>query len=152
MLDWKRYIDEGRVKRSQISLDVRNQKISHDDLLELIADPQISQAFFGSELRGKKPESEWDKNYLNLISYASVGEVFNAEYLLYLENVANKVNAARKRKRALLGAAVIIAIIIITVIAILVASSTPSSRLQSARYEREDNLTLCERKDCRCQI
>lgn len=124
MVELSRYIENGKVKRGVITQDIKNQRLSHAELEELINNPEISSSFFGKEVDGKKPETEWDEAYLRRLSYASIGEVFNAEYLLYLEKVADKVSKAKNRPSKKLFERIAVAVAVIAVIAIVIALLT----------------------------
>lgn len=124
MVELSRYIENGKVKRGVITQDIKNQRLSHAELEELINNPEISSSFFGKEVDSKKPETEWDEAYLRRLSYASIGEVFNAEYLLYLEKVADKVSKAKNRPSKKLFERIAVAVAVIAVIAIVIALLT----------------------------
>lgn len=118
MFNKQRYIDGDRVKSELIALDIRYRKISHDDIMSLISDPQISAAFYGEVYKDKVPESRWDEDYLEELSYAVISEGFNEDYLLYLEKVANTV-AARKNHQKLVVGGVVLAVAVVAVVAVV---------------------------------
>lgn len=72
MVELSRYIENGEVKRGVITQDIKNRRLSHTELEELINNTKISSSFFGKEVDKKKPETEWDEAYLRRLSYASV--------------------------------------------------------------------------------
>lgn len=120
MMDKKRYFDNGKFLREDIASDIKYRRISHEDLLALIADPAVSGAFFGGGSPDRRPREQWDEHYLDKVSYEAVSESFNRDYLLYLEEVANEV-AKKKRNRRLLAGGIVLAVaaavVIITVLA-----------------------------------
>ena len=124
MIELNRYIENGEVKRGVIAQDIKNRRFSHVELEELINNPEISSSFFGKEVDEKKPESEWDEAYLRRLSYASVGEVFNADYLLYLDKVADKVSKAKSRSSKKRFESVAVAVAVIAAVAIVIALLT----------------------------
>lgn len=116
MIDKKKYIDGDRVARSKIAMDIKRCKIRKSDLDILIADYDIQKAFFGHGFSDRKKESEWNKEYLDTLSYAVVAEAFNPEYLYYLCEVAEYVNKIEndnikrknRNKKLIIGASVLI--------------------------------------------
>lgn len=112
-----KYIIDGKVAINEIVIDIKYRKLNREDILKLAEDPQIKDSFFGGEFRHKKPKSEWDKDYLNLVSCGAIAESFNLEYMLYLNEVAEYVEQVRKKKMIItkgvaIGAAVGVAAII----------------------------------------
>lgn len=96
MIDTKKYIVDGVVEREKIAMDIKYRVISKQDIISLMNVPAIRAAFFGEGYSDKKPQSSWNKEYVDKLSYAVVSEAFNEEYLLYLDDVseyvANKEN------------------------------------------------------------
>ena len=119
MIDVNRYIADGKVLRSKIARDIKYGVITKAELDALISDKLISSSFRGNEYNSKKPRSEWNKEYLEELSYAAIAESFNADYLNYLFEVATYVNNSKKPKTIkpvlwiALGILIVIAIIII---------------------------------------
>jgi flagellar motor switch/type III secretory pathway protein FliN len=95
MLNFNRYIINGNVARYRIVGDIANQKISHDDLLQLLSDARIKDSFIGTDFTQKAPKSQWSADYLQRLTYKSMEQAFNEDYLLYVEEVSHAV----KRKR-----------------------------------------------------
>lgn len=124
MVELSRYIENEEVKRGVITQDIKNRRLSRAELEELINNPEISSSFFGKEVDAKKPEAEWDEAYLRRLSYASIGEVFNADYLLYLEKVADKVSKAKNRSSKKLFERIAVIVAVIAVITIVIALLT----------------------------
>lgn len=116
MVELSRYIENGEVKRGVLTQDIKNRRLSHSELEELIKNPEISSSFFGKEVDEKKPEAEWDEAYLRRLSYASVSEVFNADYLLYLEKVAAKVSKVNSQSSRKLFGNIAVAVAVIAVV------------------------------------
>ncbi len=119
MVDKQRYFDGNRVKREIIVQDIRYRRLSHDDLLLVISDPEISAAFYGKFFEDKIPKNQWDEEYLEKLSYAVVSESFNKDYLLYLEEVAGSVSAQKNNSKIVIGGivltAAVIAVVVVTV-------------------------------------
>lgn len=105
------YITNGKVARDKIAMDIKYRKISRDEIEELCKDQRITASFIGSSYSDKRPKQEWNKEYLGRLSCAVVGEAFNREYLLYLDEVAGFVSKA-KLKRVIVNGAVMILVII----------------------------------------
>lgn len=92
MADLSRYIEDGDVKRVRIANDIAAGKFTQEFLSELLRHPAVKDAYFSHVKLERKPESEWTKEYLNLLSNAVVAENFNEEYLRYLFEVAQYVH------------------------------------------------------------
>lgn len=114
----EKYFENGRLKRESIAMDIKYHKISHDDLMSLIADPEISKNFIGDTYKNKVPREEWNEQYLDQLSYAVVGESFNKDYLLYLEQVANGMGKKKINTKIIVGGGVLV-IAVIVLIAVL---------------------------------
>lgn len=116
MIYEKEYIVDGVVEREKIALDIKYGKIKKSDLDVLISNNDIKEAFFGDGFHDKKPKNQWNKEYLNILSYVCIGEAFNAEYLYYLSEVAEYVNHMENEKikhkntnkKLIIGASVVI--------------------------------------------
>lgn len=122
-MNTSRYIKDGTVDREKIALDVRDGRISHAELETLVSDPSITKAFFGVTCSNKRPQSEWNEDYLRQLSYAVVSDAFNADYLFYLEKVASTVRnnkAGRTNSGVNKGVIAVIATIVVVVIAAIV--------------------------------
>jgi len=105
------YILNGEVARNRIALDIKYRKLNRSDIEQLIINPQITSAFIGSTFSKKKPMKDWNKSYLDELSYVAVAESFNRDYLLYLEEVADFV-AKAKIKKIIIGAVIVVLVII----------------------------------------
>lgn len=92
MADLSRYIEGGDVKRVRIANDIAAGKFTQEFLSELLRHPVVKDAYFSHVKLERKPESEWTKEYLELLSNAAVAENFNEEYLRYLFEVAQYVH------------------------------------------------------------
>lgn len=111
MADLSRYIEDGKVNRVRIANDIAAGKFTQEFLSELLWHPAVKDAYFSHVKLERKPESEWTKEYLNLLSNAAVAENFNEEYLRYLFDVAQYVhqrgqNNPQKKTLLLVGAVV----------------------------------------------
>jgi len=107
------YLKNGEVVRAKIALDIKYRKLKGADLKKLVVDPIIKSAFFGASYNDKKPRSAWNKEYLDLLSYAAIGESFNQDYLLYLDAVADHVVKIKQKKFILAGITFVVIIVII---------------------------------------
>lgn len=94
------YIVDGEVAREKISMDIKRRKLDRAGIERLCLDPDIQAAFFGAGYNDRRPQGEWNKDYLDRLSYAVVGECFNREYLLYLAEVAEYVSKTTSQKGA----------------------------------------------------
>lgn len=115
MINVQKYIVDGTVAREKIAMDIKYRSIKKNDIEILIKDPVIKKSFFGDGYADKISRNKWDKEYLEKLSYAVVSEAFNSEYLLYLDEVADKVskdNSGLLRKRH----PVIISLLIVCII------------------------------------
>lgn len=134
MIDVNRYINDGKVMRSKITRDIKYGAITKNELDALISDKLICCSFRGSEYKNKKPKSEWNKEYLEELSYAAIAESFNADYLHYLFDVATYVNSNRnqkKRKPLLWIALLILAIILVITVIILTQNNSGVNNKES---------------------
>lgn len=95
MPDVNNYIDDGKVARERIAMDVKYRKLKGKELEKIVNDPKIQSAFIGDKFSKKVDKKDWTKDYLERISCAVVAESFNADYLFYLDEVAEYVE---KRK------------------------------------------------------
>lgn len=106
-----KYIVNGEVARDKIAMDIKYRKLDRFGIEELCKDPIVKNAFRGSAYTDKRPKREWNKEYLGRLSYAVVGEGFNRDYLLYLDEVADFVFKATFRKVIVAGVIVMLVII-----------------------------------------
>lgn len=119
MINKEKYFENGRLKRESIAMDIKYHRISHEDLISLISEPEISTEFYGDTYKDKVPRNEWDEKYLDKLSYAVVGESFNKDYLLYLEQVANGIEKEKSNTKIIIGG-IILAVAVIAFIVVLV--------------------------------
>ncbi len=92
------YIENGAVRRDKIAMDIKYGRLDRAAIESLCDNPQIKAAFFGTNYADKKPRGLWNKEYLDLLSYAVVAESFNRDYLLHLNEVAEYVAKPTGRK------------------------------------------------------
>lgn len=92
MIDAMKYVVDGVVEREKIAMDIKYRVISKQDISDLVKNSMIKTAFFGNGYTDKKPQSSWDRDYVDKLSYAVVSEAFNEEYLFYLNEVAEYVS------------------------------------------------------------
>lgn len=98
MVDFPRYIEDGKVNRVLIATDIAAGKCTQEILSELLRHPAVKGAFFSHIELERKSESEWTKVYLDLLTNAVVAEIFNEEYLRYLFQVAQYVRQSGSTK------------------------------------------------------
>lgn len=98
MVDFPRYIENGKVNRVRIATDIAEGKCTQEILSELLRHPAVKDAFFSNIELERKSESEWTKVYLELLKNAVVAENFNEEYLRYLFQVAQYVRQSGPTK------------------------------------------------------
>ena len=115
-----KYLVEGKVDRAKIAMDIKYRELKRDEIEMLLKDPRIKDSFIGTGYNDKKPQSEWSKDYLNILSYAAVAESFNRDYLLYLDSVADYVIKIKQKK-------ILIVVVIAGVMYITTTKSTASS-------------------------
>ena len=116
MFDKNRYMIDGKIERGKIAMAIKRGKIQKNDIDILISDNDVQKEFFGRGFSNKKPKTEWNKKYLNILSYDVVAEAFNPEYLYYLNEVAEYVNKIEndnikrknRNKKLIIGASVLI--------------------------------------------
>lgn len=92
------YIIDGKVARQKISMDIKYRKLDRAGIERLCLDPAIQAAFFRAGYDDRRPQGEWNKDYLDRLSYAVASECFNREYLLYLAEVAEFVSKTTPKK------------------------------------------------------
>lgn len=123
MLNIETYIQDGTVKREKIALDIKRGVITKDDIKDLVSNAKIKESFFGNSSNVKANRSEWTKDYLDKLSYASVADCFNEDYLYYLSDVADYVRPSKQSKNSpkllLIGISAAV-IVVVTIIVILV--------------------------------
>jgi len=87
-----KYIEDGRVQRESIAMDIKNGKLSQSELDEILADGTIQAAYIGSDFTDETPQTQWDRAYLDQLTFAVVSEAFNHSYLSYLFKVSSYVH------------------------------------------------------------
>lgn len=114
------YIKDGKIKRSSIARSIADGKLSDSDLEMLINDTRISAGFIGDKLEDKKPQSEWNKDYLENLVYTAFAGPFNADYLLHLYEVSQYVRNTKtsiaKMHKIVIGAIIIVLVIVAGII------------------------------------
>lgn len=88
MINIADYIEDGKVNRTSIAEDIVLNKISRQELLTLVSDETIKSAFFSNSDLIKEKKENWNKSYLERLSYMPISEKFDEEYLMYLFEVA----------------------------------------------------------------
>jgi len=128
MINKEKYFENGKLKRESIAMDIKYHRISHEDLLALIEDPDISREFYGDSYADKIPQEEWNEQYLDKLSYAVVSEAFNKDYLLYLEQVANVIGEKKINSKIIIGGIVLaVAVIVLVVVLVSKLNYTPEN-------------------------
>lgn len=129
MLNLDKYIENGRVKREKIAMDIKYGVITTENIDSLVADPSIRNAFIGSRYDDKKPKSEWNRQYLDELSYGVTAEGFNEDYIRYLCEVTSFVRkqGTRKNNRGVLWGIAAVAIILVIIIVLLCIKSGSSN-------------------------
>ena len=128
MYNKQRYIANGEVARSNIAYDIKERKLSHKDLEDLLKEEEVKKAFFGGDTTKKQSPKNWDEKYLNKLWGYVIAEEFTRDYLLHLEEVAIYV-AKRKytnnvKKMILICVLVFLLIMIAIGVAIVMLSGT----------------------------
>lgn len=122
MVDKKAYIVNGRVEREKIAMDIKRLILSKSDLMEILSWKEVQDVFIGDHFSDRVPRSEWNEKYLDRLLCAVVAEAFNPEYLYYLNEVAEYVNARNKKDgnvKLVVGVAVIaVAVVVLAVVVI----------------------------------
>lgn len=111
MIMMNKYIENGKVNRAAIAMDVKNLKLKKDDIIALCKMKEIQNAFIGKTYENKKPKQFWNKEYLELLYWSVVAESFNLDYLLHLYEVADFVSKAKFKKIIIAGSVVVLVII-----------------------------------------
>lgn len=93
--------DNGEINSSRIAIDVGRGKLTHDNIEWLVSQPLVQEEFIGKTYTDKKPQKEWNKNYLGRLKLVVVAESFNKDYLLYLEQVADYVSKRKVNNRVI---------------------------------------------------
>lgn len=121
MLNLDKYIENGRVKREKIAMDIKYGVITEEDIDVLVSDPRVRTAFIGSRYDDKKPKSDWTRQYLDELSYSVTAEGFNEDYIRYLSKVTGFVSnqVTRRNKRKVLWGIVATSIIVVIIITLL---------------------------------
>ena len=86
---------DGEFERENLARDVKNGKLTREQIITLCKNPDVKKEFFG-KFKADKPKDQWNVDYLDNIYFRVVGEVFNEEYLLYLWEIAED---RKKNKR-----------------------------------------------------
>ena len=82
--------------------DIRRGRISGANLKSLISELE-NKGILDDTVIKTSPKSEWNDEYLELLSYETVGGTFSKQYLLHLAEVADHVQAnstASKHKKS----------------------------------------------------
>ena len=115
------YIVNGDVQRGRIAMDIKYRKLKSADIESICNDPRINGSFFGSAYfdstyKDKKSKQYWNKEYLDLISYAAVASCFNRDYLIHLDEVADFVSKKATFKKVVVAGTIVVLVIIAGVI------------------------------------
>lgn len=99
MVNMNEYINEGKVVREKIALDVRFRRLTGKKLKEVLDHPLVQNSFEGSDYYEKVSKRCWCSQYLDELSYTSMADNFNEDYLLYLDEVAGFVSGKESVKK-----------------------------------------------------
>lgn len=99
MFDMQDYINDGKVVREKIALDVRFRRLTGKKLKEVLDHPLVQNSFEGSDYYEKVSKKCWSSQYLDELSYTSMADNFNEDYLLYLDEVAGFVAGKESVKK-----------------------------------------------------
>ena len=80
--------DRGAIVQQIISRKIRGE----DAIRDLWKRKEINSQRIGNSYDKKRPESEWNDNYLTKLLYSVVAESFNLDFLLYVDKVAEYVS------------------------------------------------------------
>ena len=127
MYNIDRYINNGRVIRNRIAEDVKTQKLSHSDLIDLMNNPDIKESLSGERFTDKVSKSAWNKEYLDKLALVAISETFNEDYLLYLDEVAQYVLANGKSSKARNDLLIILAAFAAIIVIILLLNNGNSA-------------------------
>ena len=119
MINCDDYITDGVVERERIALDIKRGLISNDDITTIIHDDRINKSFIGTDFKKKKPQSDWNQEYLDRLSYCAIAEAFNEDYLRNLYEVSRKVNNSKNNKPFIIGGVIILLTALISIIILL---------------------------------
>lgn len=109
------FIKDGKVNRTGVAQSIADGEISASELEELISDPRISAGFIGDRFNDKKPQSEWNKDYLQKLVYTAFAGPFNEDYLRYLYEVSQfvrNVNGNVQIRKIVVGAVIVVLVIV----------------------------------------
>lgn len=109
---FEEYILPDKVRCSKIASDIARRKLKREDIELLVKDPRVQKEFREENFTEKKLPQAWNKEYLEeLALFATSGESFNRDYLLYLDEVAEYVSKAVFKKVAVAGVIIVLVII-----------------------------------------
>lgn len=108
MFDVHKYLSNGAVKREKIATDIKYRIIGTEELNVIVNDADVKAAFFGHGFQDKIPMDQWTEKYLDELSCAVAAKCFNAEYLYYLNEVAEYVNKKKGNSKLIIGAVVLV--------------------------------------------
>ncbi len=128
MVDINSYVVDGSLKRDKIVADIKRGRLTRNDITELDKNTIVKESYFGSDKVVRRDSAEWNSNYLDELALASVSEMFNESYMLYLNEVATFVSRKEEKREKDNRAFRFIAIMGIVGILILLAILFISSR------------------------
>lgn len=100
----ERYFDGPNVKRELIAKDIKLGRLKKKDIVILSQNELIKGSYFENKHFEEIPFWKMTQEYLEVLTLASIGEVFTKEYLFYLLKVRNWVETKKATK---MGAVVI---------------------------------------------
>ena len=132
-----RYVRDGRAARDAITMDVRYRRLKRGQIKALANDPMVQKEFFGSLEPLRKPKREWTPEYLRLLTGAAVGECFNLEYLLYLDEVAGYISKTKFRRIVIAGVIVVLVFIAGVLVYTYILHPAAQTERAAARFKYE---------------
>jgi len=106
--------------------DIQRGRISGDNLKSLISELDRNGILDNTVIK-VIPKNEWNDEYLELLSYETIGGTFSKQYLLYLAEVAEYVNGNARNNKSKPGGIktgyVVAAIIIVVALVIFLFSA-----------------------------
>ena len=154
-MDINNYIKDKSVKRLVVANDIASLKINKSDIgeicdkfTELEQNGELDSVFIGDFFIEKLDKSEWNKEYLGSLKNKSVSEVFNKDYLIYLNDVARYLHHEPKKRISIISSIVCAFILMIVIILIATMKRETSNSLLVSKYmdgnEIEKTFIACD--------
>lgn len=103
----KNYFVNGKINRKEFCQDISSRTLSTQEMWRVASDPRTQSSYSRLEYDNKIPIKYWNQDYLDsLCLEAEDDNVFNPDYLSYLDDVASYVEAKNRiEKQSLLSKA-----------------------------------------------